>query len=263
MESEPAKIDELEKPKLSSRRWIGLVIFWVLMAMLLIAYLTLPFAADGGRWSFILFLPVVICLSCWLAAFAGLGQSFFRWPIFVLATPALGWYSSYSFGGGDHSEWLTFVGSLALTVAVTTLVLRLWKGNIARIEPGQNEMTEGLRFSIKHLFIWTTVSAIFVAIMQAILKSSLGGGGGVGLLQIGLMAGSVAIMVVFNIWAMLGKRVTMWKMLMLIIVTFGCSLAAGWLLDSEFFWMSLIAQAGILTLLVPLRMSGLRFLKRT
>lgn len=216
--------------------------------------------AQRPIWGVIYFyLPGVACLSCLLGATAGLGRHRYRWLLLVLAAPAFGWVSSL-ISGSSVPEWTVFVSSIALTVAATTFGLTKWKGQLAKTNAGQATI-DALQFKIRHLFIGTTTFAVLITVLKTVW-SSLDYSPGPGLVGIALTGGCISVMVLLNIWAMLGNEINAYKCIVLVASTVLCAIGASLLLTQRFFWVCLITQGIVLILILLLRGQGYRFVSQ-
>ena len=165
---------------------------------------------------------------------------------------------------GELREFQVFCLGIIGTVAVTTLWLRFWKGRLRHISESEGS-DDALQFGIKDIFIWTTTIAILLGIGHWLMKFVDEAGAprdNILVLILGL-AISIALATVVNIWALLGHRVSIVKLITLVLVTAAAATADFFLIPNGFFFVcvTLIAQILFLLMLVVLRSQGLRFVR--
>lgn len=224
-----------------------------------------PFVGPGTGNDLLMtfFFSPLVLLCCLMGAFAGLGRRIWRWPVVVVWTPLMGLYAAMITGGSSLREFEVFVLGIVGVVSLTTLALRIWKGDLMRIKP-DTDQADALQFGIKHLLIWTTVAAILVAICQAIWNATLSGGG-TDLIFIFGLAASLAIATVIDIWAFFGMRITTDKLVVVVLMTAASAIANYYLMrhNSDFFVIvAIVNQVLVILLMWILRMQGYRFVKR-
>jgi hypothetical protein len=156
--------------------------------------------------------------------------------------------------------------SIIAIVAITTLILRVWKGRL-QVVADQEGRIDALQFGIKHIFIWTTAIAIFLGVGQFFLKYvdllGLSRNQASTFLMIFGLSLSISIATVVNIWAMLGSRISIFKTITLILVTSGAMVANFFLFPIGYFFaiVTLVTQFLILFTMFVLRRQGFRFVK--
>ena len=260
--------DQLIEPSISRQRgWK--IACWVMIGLSVLSYLIVGQFLDHTtpqHWFTNFFLAPLVFLSCLMGAYAGLGNFVWRWPVILISTPILGWHADYSTGSVNLLEFEIFVGGIVGVVALTTFILRCWKGSLVRIELGDTTRTDALQFGIKHLLIWTTAAAITIAIAQAISGTQPEGniaGGYMILFPIAGMSASIAIAAVIDIWALFGSQLTSGKFLVVVLFTFASAAACHWLIcDTYIFSAAAITnQFLVVILMLFLRRLGFRFVK--
>jgi hypothetical protein len=246
-----------------------LVVFWVILIGIGMVYLFFSWLVSSDRGPDlmgIIYFSSLVPICCFAGAYAGLGNHPLRWPAVLIVGPLIGWYASFSLGGNSLPEFEAFCLGIMGIVASTTLVLRRWKGTLRPVATGGLH-SDGLQFGIKDLLIWTTVAAILVAIGQALFKYSENNNAGridEYLMILGLSI-SLAIATVVNIWALFGNQVTALKLLTVVLMTFGSAASCYWLYSMQVWFFAMIAIANqfvVVALMLALRKSGYRFVKR-
>jgi len=189
---------------------------------------------------------------------AGFNRSIVAWVLFAIVTPGLALVSSWTTGGHDIPEWLSYTLSFGATSAVTCFLLSLLKGKLVIVHYQSRVTSDALKFGIKDILLWSTIAAIFISIMKWVgaIESI-----GQGLLYIGLSASAVSFLGVLSIWALLGNRLTPDKLLTLPFTIGGSALILSRLITDDFWPVGLMTQGVVLAGLVALRFSGYRFVK--
>ena len=252
----------------SQTKRIGLFGFWALAIILTIAFLTTATVAgtntawrDGLQICFFVGLVSLACLS---GAYIGLGGRIAVRVLFVLAAPLLGLVACIAVGMQELFEFEVFTCGIAATVALTTLALRRWKGNLQELAPGVRS-EDGLRFGIKDIFIWTTCVAVAITLLRSISNFDQHNPNPGGLHILGL-ACCISVTAVFCIWALLGRRITAEKILILATVVGLSTLTIHRFFEFDggftFSVIAAISQALMISFGLLVRMQRFRFVKR-
>lgn len=198
-----------------------------------------------------------------LGFWSGLGNVGWRWIPIAIASPMMGFISGRQAGGGS-AEYHFYCLSIIVIVGLTTLILRLWKGEL-QIVDDQEERIDALQFGVKDIFIWTTAIAVFLGVGRYCLEyvEMLGVSQTQEFLMIFGLALSSSLAIVFNVWAMLGNRISILKTISLLLVTSGAIVANFFLFPMGYFFsvVTLIVQFLFLFTMFALRGQGYRFVK--
>jgi hypothetical protein len=242
-----------------------MAVFWIILALDTLYFLSFPFINMGNveAWMVLTFFSSLTPICSLIGAYAGLGTHVLRWPVVMIVGPLTGAYANFATGGGELAEFQAFCLGVIAVVALTTSVLRIWKGKLSLIGP-KDLVTDGLQFGIKDLLIWTTTVAILIAINQAIFKisGSLNLDGNHPFVMIFGISISLALTTVINIWAIFGKHITAKKLMAVVLMTAG-SAASCYLLTTDWTWAAIpvIGQCELLAIIFALRKSGYRFVR--
>ncbi len=208
-------------------------------------------------------LATLVFLCGLLGFWVGFGAGHSRWIVPLLSTPVLAFAASFH-AARERPEFFVFSFGIVGIVAIMTCLLRFWKGNLGYVVPGMDD-ADGLQFGIKHLFIGTTVVAVFVCECQLFIQGMGDWSDRYSLwLTILGMAICISLTTIVYIWAMFGNQVDHWKIITLTLVT-ALAMAANYYIapgsGSSIVYAVLVSQCLMLFAMFSLRMQGLRFVK--
>ena len=248
--------------------------WWLLLPLIFIATIPIWLAIClNSQWpvqmtasSFLLFgLLVHYCAS--LGFWLGSGSAWWRWIVIAIFSPILGFF------GGINAQDIHvqlqfhfFCLSIIGLIGLTTFLLRLWNGRLELVA-SQGVCVDALQFGIKEVLIWITAICVFLGFVRIaigyVFENEIVLEDYSEYLLIFVLAFSISTAIVVNIWAMLGNRVSVIKLLALVLVTAAAMLVTHMLdLRSYFFsCVTLIAQFLMVFMLVVLRRQGWRFVK--
>ena len=174
----PIQVEANETPPESEddTSWKWRIAFWTVVSLTVLCYLFLGFffSTTGPDLVSTIWFVALVFLCCLLGAYTGLGRKPVRWLAVAMLTPLIGAYAGYSLGGGrDLLEFEVFVIGIVAVMALTTWVLRVCKGDLIRVMPGDQNI-DALQFGIRDILIWTTATAVFIAIGQRIWSLNTG-----------------------------------------------------------------------------------------
>ena len=210
----------------------------------------------------IVFFGAVFLFCCLSGAWIGLGRRKRRFAVVVVPL-LLGVFTAWVLSS-EHELWL-FVSlnyCIAVLVAVTLFCLRRFVGRFRRVAPGEL-VTDALRFGIMDLMVWTTIAAALIVIGKTMFRGELGLGNSEWRL-VTIVGSSLAVVTVINIWAILGNRITGFKVAIILLLS--ClAIFANALVFPEQIWffpsVFLLCETITLSLLYCLRSDGYRLVK--
>ncbi len=219
-----------------------------------------PSVTGGIAFSLLIF----VCSS--IGIWGGLGYWPWRWIPFALVALGIGFFACFAFGH-NGPEFHIFCLSIIAVVLLTSMALRFWKGQLQFIAV-DDDRQDALQFGIKHIFVWTTAIAILLGGWQLVYPTLIDANVFVNsrwllLLSIAGLGSMISLSVLVNIWAMLGQRVTLFKLIVLIGVTNGAGYFNNLIMPGgSFFLYCTIGSQTLVTLaLIGLRWNDLRFVK--
>lgn len=246
--------------------WKAVLIVLFVVTIPVWIVLCLLFPLSGGPNAFAVAMFGLLTFLCAMLGFwASLGNVWWRWIVIASCSPMMGFISGLK-GSESSTEFHVYCMSIIAIVAITTLILRVWKGRL-QVVADQEGRIDALQFGIKHIFIWTTAIAIFLGVGQFFLKYvdllGLSRYQASTFLMIFGLSLSISIATVVNIWAMLGSRISIFKTITLILVTSGAMVANFFLFPIGYFFaiVTLVTQFLILFTMFVLRRQGFRFVK--
>ena len=167
--------------------------------------------------------------------------------------------------GWGIDEWDVEILVLAILpsvlVALTTLLVRLFRGTIRSVEADQSNVKEGLQFSIRHLMILTFVVACLTTVGKILAPTWD---------DIDILTTVVVICLCYvsvalsAIWAMLGTGRPFVRSMLVVIIAIFAGLFSGYAVDQSNdmgFWFFTTALQAVLLIssLAVIRRVGYRF----
>ena len=246
------------------------LLWWLLLPLMFVV--TIPiwlgiclnyqWSAQLRTSSFLLFgLLVHYCAS--LGFWLGLGSAWWRWIVIAIVSPFLGLLAGYNAPIGSlQLQCHFFCFSIIGLMGLTTFLLRLWKGRLELVTI-QGVGVAATQFGIKDVLIWITAISVFLGFVRIVTGYVAPNDNSLDQysenLLIFILALSISIAIVVNIWTMLGNRVSVKQLLALVLVTAAAMLVTYLLSNYLFLGVTLIAQFLMIFMLFVLRRQGWRF----
>lgn len=241
---------------------------WLLWVATLVVVVTVPFIEDPRRQAI-----VIVHVSCIVFLSSMFGFWFGLAPVRPLKriVNSLGLTTLLGVVFGIGIFWIDpeailnttfFCWVITLIVGATTFLLRLLSGQLQLVSESEH-VQEALQFKVRDILVFTTAVAVLLAIGRQ-LKPTSPGEAIVGVASLGGIYASVSIV---QIWAMLGKNVSLPRILVMTLALF----AAAWFIHQLMtngrpfteIWISITFGSQLLVIgsLICIRRQGYRFVK--
>ncbi|MDB4766923.1 hypothetical protein OAG71_04465 [bacterium] len=177
---------------------------WFTVAVVLPGMFSWPYITQSGpdlpSVSFVSSaLALASLISIWCTVLGG-------WKAYLIGVPILlldGWALSEMGPNGDWRLHLLPLG-IAIPCFVTVEMLKLMFGKFVKLLPGDQVFEEGLQFKLSHMFIVTTMVAVFIGIGQAFGKNFSNQPSSMAW-TLTVISVVLALQTLISIWAVLGR----------------------------------------------------------
>lgn len=201
---------------------------------------------------------VALCSLC--GFWVGLGSFVWRFPIVVTIAISTAFFSN-DFKTVGLSQYMLFAFGLVFVIGGTSYSLRLLFGELRKPANAVTEI-EALQFNVRDMLIWTTSIAGTLALVRW-LAANQGEPGLEPFLSVCGLLGTLVITNVAAIWAFLGSRLSVGRIIAFVVILAIASLLNNAIVSKNGFWLfaTPVSQIPIVAAIYSLRKQNYRFVR--